>query len=402
MQNLFNISHRLVDAVEIKFHRYLYDIIDWDDRLVLIKGARGIGKTTMLLQRIKETYGNSPEALYASCDNLWFSDNKILDLVEYHYTHGGKHLFLDEIHLYEGKWQQELKNIYDSYPGYKVTFTGSSMIHLDNAIADLSRRCLPYSLSGLSLREYLKFKEIADLPVFSLEKIVDRRHAAEYEILQSLPRDKRILSLFEEYIGKGYYPFFHQSGDGSYYGRIERMLDVSIMRDFPAVTSIEYETLLKIKKLLYVMSREFPFQLNVLSLSNSIGVSRNSVVRMFDLLSRSAILRCLDNGWRSPKSVAKPSKILFDNVDIMSALTGLTEKGTVRETFAASMLSVNHQLYEPPVGDLLVDERYLFEIGGRSKKFKQIADLPNSFVLEDDIEAGFGHKIPLWLMGFLY
>lgn len=402
MQNLFNISKRLVESVETRFHRYLYQQINWDDRLVMIKGARGTGKTTMMLQRIKEAYGQSSEALYASCDNLWFTDNKLLDLVDYHYEHGGKHLFLDEIHLYEGPWQRELKNIYDSYPNYKVTFTGSSIVHLNHAIADLSRRCLPYQLYGLSLREYLIFNDIVELPAYSIDEVLGSSHLVENEINRSLPDGQSILSLFNEYLGVGYYPFFMKSEKGEYYGRIERMLDVTIMRDFPATTTIEYETLLKLKKLLYVMSREFPFQLNVASLSKNIGVARNTVAKMFDLLSRGAVLRCLESGWRSPKSVAKPSKILFDNVDIMCALMDLTDKGTMRETFAASMLCVGHKLYEPPVGDILVDEKYLFEIGGKSKKFMQIADMPNSYTLIDDIESGLGNRIPLWLLGFLY
>lgn len=402
MQNLIKISQRLVEAVETEHHRYLYEIVKWDDPLVMIKGARGTGKTTMLLQKIKETYGVSPAALYASCDNLWFTDNKIIDLADYHYNHGGKHLFLDEIHLYQGQWQRELKNIYDSYPDYKVTFTGSSIIHLDNALADLSRRCLPYELYGLSLREYLSFKNIVDLPAFSLEEILDRRNAKDFEIISLLPENLNIMSLFEDYLGNGYYPFRIKSDKGEYYGRIERMVDVSIMRDFPTVASIEYETLYKMKKLLYVLSREFPFQLNVTSLSKNIGVSRNMVIKMFDLMSRGAILRCIDNGWRSPKSVAKPSKILFNNVDIMSAFTDLTEKGTMRETFAASMLAPKCNLFEPPVGDLLADEKYLFEIGGKAKTFKQIANIPNSYILLDDIETGFGNKLPLWLLGFLY
>lgn len=403
METLLKISKRLVNAVDTTIHRYLYDEINWDDRLVMIKGARGVGKTTMMLQKIKEKYGADPsEALYASCDNIWFSDNKIFSLAEKHYENGGKHLFLDEIHLYSGNWQKELKNIYDSFPDYKVVVTGSSIIHLDNALADLSRRCLDYRLYGLSFREYLHFKGVGLFSRFSLEQILRDGHTAERHIVENLPSGCDVLTLFKEYIGMGYYPFFLNNSKGEYQGRIEKMVDVSIMRDFPAVAKIEYETLYKIKRLLYVMSQEFPFQLNVNSLSQKIEVSRNSVIHIFDLLDKGAILRCLDRGWRSPKSVAKPSKILFDNVDIMAALTPSNESGTIRETFMASMVCVNHRIFEPPVGDLLVDETYLFEIGGKSKKFTQIADLPNSFVVVDNEEFGFGNRYPLWIFGFLY
>lgn len=399
MENLFKISHRLVGAVGTTFHRYLYSQINWNDRLIMIKGARGVGKTTMLLQFIKEAFGQSEEALYASCDNLWFSNNSLISLVEQHYTHGGTHLFLDEIHLYSGPWQQELKNIYDSYPDYHVVFTGSSIIHLDMALADLSRRCLMYRLYGLSFREYLEFKGIANITPLSLSDILDKTHKFEWEIIEAMP--VKILAAFSDYLGKGYYPFVSDS-KGEYYGRIERLLDVSISRDIPAAEKIEYETLHKLKQLLYVMSTQVPFTLNVQSLSQKIQVSRNTVLKMFELLDKGAIIRNLHSGWRSPKSVAKPDKILFDNADIMAALSTLNDKGTIRETFVASMLAPGHTLFNPPVGDLLVDEQYLLEIGGKTKTFKQIADLPNSYVIADDKESGFGNKIPMWIFGFLY
>lgn len=399
MENLFRTSHRLVAAVDTTIHRYLYDIIKWEDPLIMIKGARGVGKTTMMLQRIKETFGQSDCALYVSCDSLWFTDNRLTDLVEYHYTHGGSHLFIDEIHLYQGNWQRELKNIYDSYPDYHVVFTGSSIIHLDMALADLSRRCLPYRMYGLSFREFLKFEHIIDLPSITLSDIIESGHGIEREIIDKM--SCKVLPMFASYMGKAYYPFY-RSGRSEYYGRVERLLETSIMQDLPAAEKVEYETLYKLKKLLYVMSTEVPFVLNVQSLSQKIQVSRNSIIKMFDLLDRGAVLRCLHSGWRSPKSVAKPGKILFDNVDIMAAISSLNEIGTVRETFVASMLAPDHTIFEPPVGDMLVDEKYLFEIGGKNKNFKQIANLPNSYVIADDEETGFGNRLPMWLFGFLY
>lgn len=402
MENLIRTSQRLVSQIDTSIHRYLYDRINWDSRQVMIKGARGVGKTTMLLQRIKERFGVSEKALYASCDNIWFTDNTLLDLVQWHESQGGTHIFLDEIHLYEGNWQRELKNIYDSYPNYHVVFTGSSIIHLDAALSDLSRRCLPYRLYGLSFREWLKFKDIAHMDSIELEEILSGHSEIAWRIIGALG-DKKILPLFSEYLGKGYYPYFKDDSDrGDYYGRVERSVDTTIMRDIPAAERIEYETLYKMKKLLYIMSTEVPFSLNVQSLSQKIQVSRNTVIRMFELLDKGAVLRSLHSGWRSPKSVAKPEKVLFDNTDIMAALSNLNEIGTVRETFVASMLSPAHKLYEPQVGDLLVDEKYLFEIGGKNKRYKQIADLPDSYVIVDDIETGLGNKIPMWLLGFLY
>lgn len=402
MENLIRTSNRLVSQTDTSFHRYLYDRISWDARQVMIKGARGVGKTTMLLQRIKEQFGVSEKALYASCDNIWFTDNTLMDLVEWHEAHGGTHLFLDEIHLYDGNWQRELKNIYDSFPTYHVVFTGSSIIHLDAALADLSRRCLPYRLYGLSFREWLKFMEIADINQVKLEDVLNNHIQIAWDITETLGNNK-ILPLFAGYLGKGYYPYFKADIDtGDYYGRIERSVDTTIMRDLPAAEKLEYETLYKLRKLLYIMSAEVPFSLNVQSLSQKIQVSRNSIVRMFELLDKGAVLRSLHSGWRSPKSVAKPEKVLFDNTDIMAALSSLNEIGTVRETFVASMLAPEHKINEPTVGDLLVDDKYLFEIGGKSKQYKQIADMPESYVIVDDTETGVGNKIPMWLLGFLY
>lgn len=402
MENLIRTSHRLISQVDTSFHRYLYNQISWEARQLMIKGARGVGKTTMLLQRIKEHFGLSERALYASCDNMWFTDNSLLDLVEWHEAHGGTHLFLDEIHLYNGNWQRELKNIYDSFLSYHVVFTGSSIIHLDAALADLSRRCLPYRLYGLSFREWLKFMDVADIDPVNLEEVMNGHIGKSWEIMEAIG-DKKILSLFSQYLGNGYYPYFKSdNNEGDYYGRVERSVDTTIMRDLPAAEKLEYETLYKLKKLLYIMSTEVPFCLNVQSLSQKIQVSRNTVVRMFELLDKGAVLRSLHSGWRSPKSVAKPEKVLFDNTDIMAALSSLNETGTVRETFVASMLAPDHKLYEPQVGDLLVDEKYLFEIGGKKKRYKQIADLPDSYVIADDTETGFGNKIPIWLFGFLY
>lgn len=366
----------------------------------MIKGARGVGKTTMMLQHIKARFGPTGTALYASCDNIWFSENKILDLADYHYNHGGTHLYLDEIHRYTGNWQQELKNIYDSYPDYHVAFTGSSMIHLDSAIADLSRRCLPYQLYGLSFREYLKFEGISDISPVSLDALLDPTHKTEWTIINQLP--EKVLALFKKYLGKGYYPFYTTGSQGEYYGRIDRLLDTSINRDIPTIENVEYETLHKLSRLLYVMSTEVPFTLNVQSLSQKIQVSRNTIIKMFNLLDKGGIVRCLYSGWRSPKSVAKPGKVLFDNTDIMMALSSSTDIGTIRETFITSMLAPKHSIFEAQSGDFLVDEKYVLEVGGKKKTFNQVADIPDSYVVADDEESGVGSRIPLWMFGFLY
>ncbi|MDE6445120.1 MAG: AAA family ATPase [Muribaculaceae bacterium] len=400
MENIIKTSRRLVSSVQTKTKRYLFNKINWSDRLIMIKGSRGVGKTTLFLQYIKEKFGATGPALYVSCDNLWFTDNKIIDLADYHYEHGGTHLFLDEIHRYQGNWQQELKNIYDAYPDYHVAFTGSSMIHLDAAVADLSRRCLPYQLYGMSFREFLNFNGYENLPELSLDQVLDSEHKAEWDIICNL--NEKILVLFERYIGKGYYPFFEKDKVEEYYGRIERIIDTTITQDIPAIEKVEFDTLHKLGKLLYVLSTDVPFTLNVQSLSSKIQVSRATIVRMFDLLDKGGILRNIHSSWMSPKSVAKPEKILFNNTDIMAALSSMNEIGTVRETFVASMLSQAHKIYEPPTGDFLVDEKYILEVGGKRKNYKQIADLSDSYIVAGDVESGTGNKIPMWLFGFLY
>lgn len=400
MENLIRTSQRLVNSVQTDTFRYLYDKVNWNDRLVMIKGARGVGKTTMLRQHMKERFGVTGPALYASCDNIWFADNRLVDLTEHHYSHGGTHLYLDEIHRYPGNWQQEVKNIYDSYPDYHLGITGSSMIHLDNALADLSRRCLPYRLYGLSFREYLKFEGMADLAPLELEEVLDPSHKPEWEIINRLP--KKVLSLFGDYLKKAYFPFYSNDSLGEYYGRIERLIYTSIHQDIPQIENIEYETLHKLSKLLYILSTEVPFTLNVQSLSQKIQVSRNTIIRMFELLDKGGILRCIYSGWKSPKSVAKPEKILFDNTDVMGALSPSNDIGTLRETFVASMLAQAHVVYESPEGDFLVDEKYVLEVGGKKKTYRQIADIKDGWIVADDMETGIGNKIPMWLLGFLY
>lgn len=400
MENIIRTSRRLIEATDTKFHRYLYHLIRWNEaRLIMIKGARGVGKTTLMLQHIKETFGVSEKAIYASCDNIWFTDNKLLDLVEYHYTHGGTHLFLDEIHRYPGNWNIELKNIYDSYPGYNVVFTGSSIIHLDVAIADLSRRCTSYHLFGLSFREYLLFEEIENIYPLTLQEVFDSSHKSEYFIANLL--NHNVLSLFNDYLKKGYYPFYKES-TGLYYDKIEHILDATLLRDLPAAENIEFETLDKIRRLLYILATDKPFTLNVASLSQKVGLSRNMIIRMFDLLDRGSIIRCIYKSGRSPKSLVKPFKILFDNTDLMAALGAENDIGSIRETYVASMLAQNQKITEPLEGDFLINDKYTIEVGGKGKKYKQIADLPDSYLVVDDEEVGFGNRLPLWILGFLY
>lgn len=396
MERIYEISRRLTDDLEAPIRRYLYDRIAWSDRLIMIKGARGVGKTTMLKQKCKEI---GDKAVYASLDQLFFNEYTILDLADFHYKHGGTHLYLDEVHLYpRPNWERELKNIYDSYPALHVVFTGSSLIHLNSKIADLSRRVADYDLRGLSFREYLNFTGEDFLESYGLSEILQNHRAIASNISSRI----RVIGKFEKYLKTGYYPFFLDSSEITYAQRVERIVQSVIDIDIPAVTPIEYETQLKLKKLLVVLAEQVPFVPNITNLTRDLGVTRNQLMKFFTLLNEGAVIRTLMDGTTQPKRAAKPEKILFDNPSVMQALGIMHKVGTVRESFVASMLSFEGELHAPKEGDFLLGHRYLFEVGGKGKGFSQISDIPDSYVISDDLEIGFGNKIPLWLFGFLY
>lgn len=396
MERIYEISSRLIEAINVPYRRYLYDNIAWSDRLIMIKGARGVGKTTIMLQRCKEV---GEEGLYASLDQLFFNDHTIFELADYHYKHGGTHLYLDEVHLYpHPNWEQELKNIYDSYPALHIVFTGSSLLHLNSKVADLSRRVAIYDLKGLSFREYLNFTGNYNLDSVSLSDIINNHRNLAAKIASRI----RVIGEFEKYLKKGYYPFFMECSEITYAQRVERLVLSAIDIDIPAITPIEYDTQLKLKKLLVVLAEQVPYVPNMTALSRDIEVTRNQLIRFFTLLNDGAILRTLTDPTTQPKRAAKPEKILFDNPSVMHALGIINKTGTVRECFVASMLSFAGQLFAPKEGDFLLNREYLFEVGGKSKGFSQIADKPNSYVVADDIEYGVGNKIPMWLLGFLY
>lgn len=396
MERIYEISQRLMDDLNAPLHRYIYERIEWSDRLIMIKGARGVGKTTLMKQKCKE---QGDKAVYASLDQLFFNEYTIWDLADYHYKHGGTHLYLDEVHLYpRSNWERELKNIYDSYHGLYVVFTGSSLIHLNSKIADLSRRVAVYDLKGLSFREYLNFTGDVYFDSYNLNAIL-RDHRS---IASKISSRIRVIGRFEKYLKMGYYPFFLDSSEITYAQRVERLVRSVIDIDIPAVTSIEYETQLKLKKLLVVLAEQVPFVPNITNLTRDVEVTRNQLMKFFTLLNEGAVIRTLTDGTTQPKRAAKPEKILFDNPSVMQALGIIHKSGTVRESFVASMLSFEGDVHAPKNGDFLLNRKYLFEVGGKGKGFSQISDIPDSYVIADNLEVGIGNKIPLWLLGFLY
>lgn len=397
METLIRNYIRLIDSTPVNFQRYLYNTIDWQDRLIGITGARGTGKTTLLLQYIKNNFTDRTRAIYVSLDNIWFAKNSLTDLVEYFYTHGGTHLFLDEVHRYPN-WSIEIKNIYDSYPEIHIIFTGSSILEIYKSNADLSRRAIHYHLQGLSLREYLKFEHDIDLPPLSLSDILNNHLNIASEITSKI----KILPLFEEYLKQGYYPFYKENSK-NYLLRLQNMINTILDYDLPAVENIEYTTLLKIKKMLMIISSLVPFTPNMTSLSAEIETNRTSSIKYLSFLEKAKLIKMLPSSKKGMNSLNKPEKIYLDNTNLLYALTTSNiNDGNKRETFFANQVAMNHTLTIPPKGDFLVDNIHTFEIGGKNKNYDQIKDIPDSYVVFDNAETGFGNKIPLWLFGMMY
>ena len=396
MDTLKRQYQRLLKRTSTEYVRDIYSSISWNARLIGIKGARGVGKTTLMLQRIKLAFQDTAKALYVSLDDIWFAANTLMDLAEKAETDGITHLFIDEVHRMPG-WERQIKNVYDFFPDLNIVFTGSSLLVIDNSVADLSRRCLLYNMQGLSFREYLEL-EGGNFEKFDLSDII----YGHVDIAADIAKKTDVLKEFRAYLRHGFYPFYTTETENDYLIRVNNMMASVIDYDIPAVENIEYATLLKAKHLLTVIASQTPSPLNATVTAKILGVSVNQLIKILSLLGRSQILRLLYyKTERDPKSMAKPQKVIFDNTSILYAL-GFADKGKVRETFFASMMSVGHEVAYPKAGDLLVDNRYLFEIGGAGKGFDQIKDLPDSFVAMDDVETGIGNKIPLWLFGFLY
>lgn len=396
IQPLLNAYYRRLANTNLDFKRSLYDKINWDARLIGIKGERGVGKTTMMLQRIKESVKDVSEAMYISLDNLWFNDNSLAELVEFLYTHNVKTIYFDEVHKCKN-WLNYIKNFYDDYPDLKLVYTGSAMVRLDNSVSDLSRRQTLYHLNGLSFREFLEYKGLLKFPALTLNDVLTNHVAIAGEMVSSI----KVLKYFEEYIEGGYYPYFKEAGE-DYMLRVSDSARTVIETDIPAVDNITYTSIDKIKKLLMVVAQSVPFEVNMTRLIEQMESTRDQTLKMLSLLGRSSLLNVLGEKIRDYKHLSGPKKIYLGNTNLMHALTDNIVKGTQREVFFANQLSYIGSVTIPKTGDFMVDGTYLFEIGGRKKSFEQIADVPNSYLAVDGIEVGFGARIPLWLFGCLY
>lgn len=395
---LVKIFQRKLSATPMSFFRYLYPMIDWNDTLIGIKGPKGCGKSTLLLQHIKEAFKGKDieKALYVSLDNLWFSTHDVIEVVDYHYTHGGTHLFIDEIHYYK-HWQTLLKNISDDYPGLHVAYTGSPMLQMESSEGDLSRRLAMYEMRGLSFREFLEYEGILQLPTFTLEQLL----AEHVSIAMDICDKTKILEHFKKYLEVGYYPFYKSVHHG-YYQRLQSVANQVIEVDYPIVDDITMSTIRKTKKLLMLLAERVPQLPKMNELYKELETDRNQGLKMLYALQRGGFLLLLSDNAKSPDNLSRPDKIYINNSTMMYALSPRVDTGTLRETFFMNQLSQRHEVRYPKAGDFLVDRKYLFEVGGKSKTFDQIKDIPDSYLAVDNTEMGHRNRIPLWMFGLLY
>ena len=394
---LRDLSIKRMQAAPMAFKRYLYSHIDWRDRLIMVKGARGTGKTTLMLQRMHEALPDPTRALYVSLDHLWFADHSLYDAAEYHCLHGGTHLFIDEIHYYRG-WQQLLKNLYDDFPELSIVYTGSSLLKLETSGADLSRRQVSYALAGLSFREYLAFEGACEIDAVCLSNLLENH----MKLASSIAENTKVLPYFYDYLERGYYPFYKEVYSG-YGQRIEATINQVLENDYPSIEDISFATVQKLKKMLVILAASTPQTPNMSALYRELETDRNQGLKMLGVLERAELLSLLSSKSQTLKNMSRPDKIYCDNPNIMSALVERPDKGCLRETFFANQLrAAGHALTYPPAGDFMVDGAHLFEVGGRRKSFEQIKDLPGSYLAVDDLEVGYDSRIPLWMFGLLY
>jgi len=399
METLFAKQDRLLDKMQTQLVRHQMQEINWDARLLAIRGARGVGKSTLMLQYIKTHYARySREALYCTLDSIYFANHSLLELADIFYKYGGRHLFLDEVHKYKS-WSREVKEIYDMYPDMRVVITGSSLLKILTGDADLSRRCVPYTMQGLSFREYLQFYKGIDIEPTLLDEVL-----AHPETICSKVNEKcQPLPLFKDYLKYGYFPFYLENSI-DYYTQMEQVVNYVVETELPTECGVDVANIRKIKALIGILATTVPFEVDISKLSSMIETHRNTVIEYLSHLNRARVINLLYSQISTVKKMQKPDKIYLENPNLVYALaTDDIKIGTVRETFVVNQLSYGHTVeYGKTAGDFKVDGRHTFEVGGKSKTYEQIAGIPDSYILADDIEMPFGHKIPIWAVGFLY
>lgn len=331
-----------------------------------------------------------------SLDDLWFSTHSLLDVVDWVYQHGLKRLYIDEVHRYPN-WAQTIKHIYDNYPDLSIIYTGSSLLSIEYANADLSRRQTVYTLHGLSFREFLELESGIVIPPIPFNELLKNHLTKSLSII----RQTQVANYFEHYLEYGYYPYYREAG-ADYLDRLRLTTTIVIENDLPAVEDISFETIQKVKRLLMLLGEHVPFVPNMAALWRELSTNNDLGLKMLYALDRAEILSLVTSQAKNYKHLSKPEKIFLVNTNLMHAICPSVNKGGERETFFLNQISVNHDVSIPKYGDFLVDGKYLFEVGGKSKTFEQIHDIPDSFLAVDDTETGSGNRIPLWMFGLLY
>lgn len=396
LEQLYVISERKIKEVKTSFHRYLYPQINWDNRIIGIKGNGGVGKTTLLLQHIKEAFPDRTKVLYVRLDNMWFKTHNLMDLVEYHYTHGGTHIFLDEVHHLHD-WASYIKSMYDDYNDLYVVYTGSSMLDITEHQSDIGRRQRVYTLNDMSFREFLNFEGYAVGEALTWDELLNNHVQLASDICQG----KKILPLFDAYLQHGCYPFYKEEGDG-FFERLHGVVLHVLENDLPQVADISYTTIEKIKRMLMILAERVPMMPKMTELYRELETNRENGNRMLGLLTKAGLLALYSHEVINLNSLNKPDKIYLNNPNLMYCLSTHIDKGTLRETFFYDQVRSVKEVLLPKKGDFMVEREFLFEVGGKGKNFDQIKDEPKSFLAIDDIETGHFNRIPLWLFGFLY
>ena len=382
-----------------EYKRFLFDTIDFNAKLIGLIGSRGAGKTTLVLQYLQTLKQNKKlsgdEYLYVSCDHPLMASKTLFEIAEDFSAYGGKVLIIDEIHKKEN-FCVELKNIYDFFD-IQVIFTGSSAISLEQCQSDLSRRALVYRLPVLSLREYIELHSDERFSSYTLDDILHNHLDISSHILSKI----KPLKYYKEYLKSGAYPFVLE-GSSSYHQRLVEIVNETLTFDLATIYKVPLANIVSLKKLLEVICRSKPYEINYESISKHIGISKNTLKQYLVYLNEANLINSIGGISRGNSYIEKPSKIYLHNTNLFEILCANTEVGTIRETFFASQLQYEHTLHYPKSGDFTIDEKYFVEIGGKNKGFEQIKDIQNSFVVADDIEVGFKNKIPLYLFGFLY
>jgi predicted AAA+ superfamily ATPase len=395
MEQLLRKSQEKIQKVPLSFKRYLYFQLNFNNRQISIKGARGTGKTTLLLQIGASKKGT--ELLYVALDDLFFSNTTLYHLAESFVKLGGKLLLLDEVHKYPD-WSRELKLIYDDFPELQVIFTSSSILDIYRGEADLSRRTISYTLKVLSFREFMLFHHNIELPQLSLDTLVKDHVPLSLDLVQKF----KPIKYFNDYQRQGAYPFYNGNVN-EYYQQIATIINLILEVDLPAVHSIDYINIAKFKRLLYVLAVNVPFIPNISKLSEKVGLSRNALVQALHLLNKAELIYALYKQTKSISILNKPDKIWLNNTNLSFALSyGLPDSGNLRETYFISQLALLHEISIAEKGDFFVNDTYTFEVGGKNKTKTQIKEVKNAFLVRDDVETGVLNSIPLWMFGLLY